>query len=111
MLGEALVDGALADLESSDLSPADKALLRLVDRVNHAAHAIEPGDVAAALAAGWTDEAVYDAIMVCALFNFYNRWIDANGVGGCPEPLYRMSGQRLAHGSYVRASGDDEPPR
>lgn len=49
--------------------------------------------------------------MVCALFNFYNRWIDANGVGGCPEPLYRMSGQRLAHGSYVRSSGDDEPPR
>jgi hypothetical protein len=31
-------------------------------------------------AAGWTDEAIYCAITVCALFNFYNRWIDATGV-------------------------------
>ena len=29
---------------------------------------------------GWTDEAIYSAVSVCALFNFYNRWIDATGV-------------------------------
>lgn len=29
---------------------------------------------------GWNDEAVYFVITVCALFNFYKRWIDAGGV-------------------------------
>ena len=31
-------------------------------------------------AAGWDDEAIYFAITVCALFSFYNHWIDASGV-------------------------------
>jgi hypothetical protein len=96
------VDGALADLEASALAEGDKALLRFVVKVNGEAHAIGATDVAAVKAAGWTDEAVYDAIMVCALFNFYNRWIDGNGVGGCPEALYRESGVRLARGGYTR---------
>ena len=40
--------------------------------------------------AGWTDEAVYDAINVCGLFNFYNRWIDATGVCEMPEEAHRQ---------------------
>jgi len=28
------------------------------------------------IAEAWDDEAISFAIMVCALFNFYNRWID-----------------------------------
>ena len=50
---------------------------------------------------GWSDEAIYDAVMVCALFNFYNRWIDANGVCGMPEAATRASGRRLAQGGYA----------
>lgn len=91
---------ALDDLEACALPEGDKALLRFVVRVNGEAHAIGEADVAAVKAAGWTDEAIYDAILVCALFNFYNRWIDGNGVGGCPDPVYRGTGQRLARGGY-----------
>ena len=94
------MEGALADLDASAFAEADKALLRFVVKVNGEAHAIGAPDVEAVKAAGWTDEAVYDAIMVCALFNFYNRWIDANGVGGCPDPVYRGTGQRLARSGY-----------
>lgn len=94
--------GALDDLEASGLAEGDKALLRFVVRVNAEAHAIGPDDVAAVAAAGWSDEAIHDAIVVCALFNFYNRWIDANGVGGCPESVYQATGQRVARGGYSR---------
>ena len=76
-------------------------VLRFVDKVNAEAHKIAAPDIEAVQAHGWTDEALYDAIGVCALFNFYNRWIDANGVGGVPESSYRMNGKRLAHGGYV----------
>jgi len=59
-------------------------------------------DIAALKSVGWTEEALYDAISVCALFNFYNRWIDAAGVQDMPARGYQMSGQRLATEGYVR---------
>jgi len=49
--------------------------------------------VDAAKAAGWKDKALYDAATVCAIFNFFNRWIDASGVPDVPVGFYE---QRLA---------------
>ena len=56
------------------------------------------------VAAGWSEEAVYDAITVCALFQFYNTWIDATGVSDMPAAAYEMSGKRLALG-YADSNG------
>ena len=67
----------LKDVESSPLDEQHKALFRFVDKVNHDSPDIGPAHLDAARAAGWSDEALYFAITVCALFNFYNRWIDA----------------------------------
>ena len=47
------------------------------------------------------DEALYDAITVCALFKFYNTWIDATGVRDMPAFAYEMSGKRLATVGYT----------
>lgn len=101
LLGEEVVQGAIADLDASALGPAEKALLRFTAKVNREAHGITPDDIEALHAHGWSDEAIYDAVMVCALFNFYNRWIDANGVCGMPEAATRASGRRLAQGGYA----------
>ena len=38
---------------------------------------------------------------VCALFNFYNTWIDATGVSDRPAAAYDASGSRLATVGYV----------
>jgi hypothetical protein len=54
-------------------------------------------------AAGWTDEAIYFAITVCALFNFYNRWIDATGVHALSDEAHRQGGKRSAQFGYVRS--------
>jgi hypothetical protein len=67
--------------------------------------------VDAVKATGWPDEAIYDAINVCALFNFYNRWVDANGVGHHSAELYAMSGERLAQNGYAEPAsspGEDQ---
>ena len=81
MLGsEELVWGALRDLESSRLSASEKALFRFIDKVNRQSPSITAEDMQPLYAAGWDDEAIYYAVSVCALFNFYNRWIDATGV-------------------------------
>jgi uncharacterized peroxidase-related enzyme len=98
-----LVLGALEDVQSSRLSPAEKALLTFVAKVNHDAQRITPADVKPLHDAGWSDEAIYDAITVCALFNFFNRWVGATGVHQQPDEAIRATGKRLAERGYIRS--------
>lgn len=93
----------LAELESSTLDDRHKALFRLIDKVNHASSSLSAADLDLARAAGWSDEALYSAITVCALFNFYNRWIDATGVHRLSDEAHREGGKRLALHGYVCA--------
>lgn len=90
------------DLETSGLTEKEKALLRFVDRVNHCSRSITPADMEPLYAVGWDDEAIYYAITVCALFNFYNRWVDASGVHALSEEAHRQGGKRSASTGYVR---------
>ena len=74
----------------------------LIDKVNSASSSIARGDLDIARAAGWTDEELYFAITICALFNFYNRWIDASGVPAMSDAAHREGGKRMATQGYVR---------
>jgi hypothetical protein len=58
-------------------------------------------DIDAAKAAGWSDAALYDAITVCSLFQFYNTWIDATGVHDLPAAVYDTMGERMARNGYA----------
>jgi uncharacterized peroxidase-related enzyme len=95
-----LVDAVLADYATAPISEAEKALFRFVAKVNRESFTIGPAEIDELHRAGWTDEAIYDAINVCALFNFYNRWIDATGVCEMTEEGHRQSAQRLAERGY-----------
>ena len=92
----------MAGLETSTLDERHKVLFRFVDKVNRDSPSIEPKDLDAVRAAGFTDEALYFAITVCALFNFYNRWIDASGVHALSDEAHRQGGKRSALMGYVR---------
>ena len=96
------MQGVLAGVDSCGLSEKEKTLLRFVDRVNHDSPAITAADMQPLYAEGWDDEAIYYAITVCALFNFYNRWIDASGVHALSEEAHRQGGKRSASSGYVR---------
>jgi uncharacterized peroxidase-related enzyme len=99
---EELVWQALRDLESSRLGAPEKALLRFVAKVTNAAAAISPADIETVRASGWDDEAIYYAITVCALFNFYNRWISATGVPEMSAQAHKLQGEKLAGHGYLR---------
>ncbi len=99
-----LVAGVLADLETSKLTPSDKALFRFVRKVNADSVNIGPPDIALLHDAGFTDEAIYYAITVCSLFNFYNRWIDASGVHAMSDEAHRLGAKRSALHGYSRSS-------
>lgn len=97
----------LEDYRSSPLEEREKALFAFIEKMNAQSNEIRQRDVDALKAAGWTDEAIYDAITVCALFRFYNAWIDASGVHDMPAEAYAMSGRRMAAHGY----GASEPAR
>lgn len=90
----------LADYSTAPISGAEKALFRFVVKVNRESIDIGPAEIDELHRAGWTDEAIYDAINVCALFNFYNRWVDAAGVCEMPEEGHLQSARRLAERGY-----------
>ena len=99
---EALVESVIRDLETSPLPEKEKALFRFVAKVNHRSPHISAADMEPLYAAGWDDAAIYYAITVCALFNFYNRWVDASGVPALSDEAHRQGAQRSAALGYVR---------
>lgn len=99
---EEFIWGVIRDLDTSGLSEKEKALFRFVDRVNGCSRSITPDDMETLHRAGWEDDAIYYAITVCALFNFYNRWVDASGVHELSDEAHRQGGKRSAAAGYVR---------
>jgi alkylhydroperoxidase family enzyme len=96
------VQGVLRDVSTSKLDDKHKALFAFIAKVNRDSIRIGPEDTAHLRAIGWTDEELYYAITVCALFNFYNRWIDATGVHPLSDEAHRTGAKRSAQRGYVR---------
>lgn len=96
-----MVSAVLEDFRTAPISDREKALFAFIERMNRESFSLQPEDVQTVIDAGWTQEAVYDAITVCALFNFYNKWVDATGVADMPPGAYEMSGERLAEAGYI----------
>jgi alkylhydroperoxidase family enzyme len=92
----------LKDHRTAPIESALKALFTFIEKMNAQSNAIRREDLDAVKSAGWSDEAIYDAITVCALFKFYNAWIDATGVHDLPATGYEASGRRLATQGYSR---------
>ena len=91
----------LDDYTTAPITEPERALFAFLAKMIEDSTSIRLADVDAARAAGWSDEALYDAITVCALFNFYHKWIDATGVQDMPPAAYEASGKRLATGGYA----------
>ena len=101
----------LADYRTAPIKEAEKALFAFIEKVNRSSAAITDADVERVRQAGWSDEAIYDAINVCGLFNFYNRWVDATGVHELPAEEYIFSGKRLAQRGYAITAGAGQQAR
>jgi hypothetical protein len=98
----------LEDYRSAPISAAEKALFAFVEKLNRESTRLQQADVDVAKAAGWSDEALYDAITVCSLFNFYNKWVDGAGVSDMSDASYLAAGERMAHLGYVRGKRASE---
>lgn len=104
------VQAVLDDVATAPIPEAERALFAFVEKLNDASGDVCREDVERLKAEGWSDEAVYDAVSVCALFNFYNRWIDGTGVQGMAPEMYEKSAKRMAAGGYLPGPPVQSPP-
>jgi uncharacterized peroxidase-related enzyme len=103
LLGDrSLVDAVLEDYRTAPVDDRTKALFAFIEKMNERSNQIQRDDIDHLKQAGWTEEAIYDAITVCALFRFYNAWVDATGVHDLPAAAYAVSGKRMAEQGYIR---------
>ena len=99
---ENLVWSMLRDLEGSSLPENEKALLRFVAKVTKDLPSVKATDTETLRAIGWTDEAIFYALTVSALFNFYNRWVTASGVHAVSHEGHRCRAKVMAQNGYIR---------
>ena len=99
------MDAVLVNPRTAPIPEREKVLLAYVERVNGNSYALRREEVDAVRAAGWSDEAIFDAVSVCALFNFYNRWCDGTGVNPMAPEGHAASGKRLAEFGYAPPEG------
>ena len=59
-----------------------------------------PQDAEAVLAAGWTEQALYDAVSICALYNFMNRLVEGLGIRAEAD-YFAAAGRRLHDSGYA----------
>jgi uncharacterized peroxidase-related enzyme len=96
-----LVEAVVADYRSTPLQDSEKKLLAYLEKLTLAPATTSAGDVQQLRDIGWSDEAIYDAVTVCAMFNFYNRWVEGSGVQDMPQEGYEASGERIARQGYA----------
>ena len=73
----------------------------MLEKLTLAPTEVGPADVKPLRAAGLSDEAIEDAIQVCALFNIYDRLADSMGWHLPGPDGYAASGRDLMKRGYL----------
>lgn len=89
------------DWRTAPLDAKLRATLRFLEKLTLHPDDVRPADVAPLRAAGLSDEAIADAIHVCALFNIYDRMADALAWYLPDRAGYAASGESLMKRGYL----------
>jgi uncharacterized peroxidase-related enzyme len=85
-LPEATITALVKDIDTAPIDDKLKPLLQYVRKLTLTPSKMVQKDANAVFAAGWSEEALHDAVLVCALFNFMNRVLDGSGIS--PKPVF-----------------------
>jgi|SRR5918994_2478664 uncharacterized peroxidase-related enzyme len=97
---EETITTALDDVDAAPVDKRMKPILRYVEKLTVAPSQMTSDDAARVLEAGWPEQALHDAVSVCALFNLMNRLVDGLGIAGGPD-YFAISGGRLVDIEYT----------
>jgi uncharacterized peroxidase-related enzyme len=101
-IGEGTLTALLTDIDTAPVDERLKPLLHYVEKLTRTRtpSRMTETDAAAVFAAGWDERALHDAVSVCALFNFMNRFVDGLGISASAD-YFTVAAQRLTEGGYA----------
>lgn len=99
-------EGLMADLETSAVDDKLKPLLAYVGKLTRTPAMMTQADADRVYAAGWEEQALFEAVSVCALFNFMNRIVEGSGIKSNPLE----ADQAELDARLKRMGGDTDDP-
>lgn len=75
-----IVEALMRDRDTAPIDPKIKPLLAYVETLTLNPSRMTEADAEAVYSAGWSEQALFDAIQVCAVFNLVNRLIEGTGI-------------------------------
>lgn len=96
--GAGLARRLAADPELSEAPPNLRPLLRYVRKLTLDPANVGRADALAVFAAGWNEDALVHAALVCAYFSLMNRWVLGLGVSPDPSEIAGAARMMAAHG-------------
>lgn len=104
-IGEGLIDGLLEDIDPAPVDERLKPLLLYVTKLTKTPALVEPTDARRVHDAGWSEQALFEAISVCALFNMMNRIVSGSGI--VMDPRMRAADEVDARRRRMGSPGPD----
>ena len=97
---EGLLESLLTDIDGSPVADKIKPVLRYVKKLTETPSRIVQADADAIFDAGWDEDSFHFTVMICALFNMYNRIMDGYGIRNTAE-FRQERGALLAQQGYA----------
>lgn len=94
-----VIEDLVEDIETAPISSKLKPIFHYLKKLTLTPSKLIQADVDKVKAAGWSEEALYQAILIGCLFNFYNRLLDGHGVKG-NQYIYQFGGAHLHKNGY-----------
>lgn len=96
---EQLIATLLTDPAAAAVDPKLLPVLRFLKKLTLSPTEMTQADAGAVYAVGWTERALYDAIQICCLYNFMNRFVEGIGLTPIPDQ-FDMEGRLISEGGY-----------
>jgi uncharacterized peroxidase-related enzyme len=98
-----VLDALLLDIGGAPVDDRLKPVLRFVRKLTLMPTRMVQADADAVFAAGWDERDFHYAIMICGLFNFYNRMLEGYGAKNTAD--FRLTaGRDLAQTGYLHVA-------
>ncbi|MEM7502290.1 MAG: peroxidase [Pseudomonadota bacterium] len=95
-----LLESLLTDLDGAPIDDKLKPVLRYVKKLTETPSRMVQADADAIFDAGWDEDCFHFTVMICAMFNMYNRIMDGYGVRNTAE-FRETRGAKLADVGYA----------
>lgn len=102
---EQLLIDLVKDLNVAPVDPKLRPVLAYIQKLTLTPTRMTQADADAVFAAGWSEQALYDAVQVCCLYNFMNRFVEGLGLTPIPEQ-FDFEGQMIKQGGYSAMAED-----